>query len=79
MTETQGDGGPFFFATEPPPSAIAIDEDIYVTITAAHPLFPGEAQIVDIILSADMASHLIAALSGAVGIAAKDTTNSPPH
>jgi hypothetical protein len=34
MTETLEDGAPFFFATQQPPTATAIDEDIYLTVTA---------------------------------------------
>ena len=79
MSEARGDGGPFFFATEQPPSVTAIDEDIYVTIRAVHPLFPGEVETVDIILSSDIAAQLVAALNGAVSVAAKNAAASPPH
>ena len=79
MNETRGDGAPFFFATEQPPSVTAIDEDVYVTITAVHPLFPGEVETVDIILSAGAAAQLIAALSGAVSAAAKNAAATAPH
>jgi hypothetical protein len=79
MAETRGDGAPFFFASEQPPSAIAIDEDIYLTISATHPLFPGEVETVGIFLSTDTAEHLIEALSGGVSNAAKNTATSAPH
>jgi hypothetical protein len=44
-----------------PPSVTAIDEDIYVTITAVHPLLPGDVEPVDIMLSTETAAQLIAA------------------
>jgi len=80
MSEARGDGGPLFFAAErPPPSVTVIDEDIYVTITAVHPLFPGEVETVAIMLSTETAVHLSTALNVAVGIVAKDAEASPPH
>ena len=72
MSEARSDGSPFFFATDRPPSATAIDEDIYVTITATNPLFPGRAETVDIILSTETAAQLIAALSAVVSIAVRN-------
>ena len=60
------EGAPFFFATREPPSATAIDDDIYLTVTTAMPAFPGEVQTIDIILSLDYARHVIAQLSRAV-------------
>ena len=66
------DGSPFFFASHKPPSATAIDDDIYLTVTAADPGFPGEVETVDIILSLDYARHVITQLSSAVASA---TTN----
>jgi hypothetical protein len=56
MSEACGDGGPFFFAAERPPS-----------------------KRVGINFSTETATQLIAALNGAVGIAAKDSEASPPH
>ncbi|MGC2785324.1 MAG: hypothetical protein WA397_16125 [Roseiarcus sp.] len=41
MAETQAHGAPFFFATDEPPTAVAIDDDIYLTVTTAVPEFPG--------------------------------------
>ena len=41
MSESLEDGAPFFFATQEPPSATAIDDDIYLTVTTAVPAFPG--------------------------------------
>jgi hypothetical protein len=37
MTEAQKLGAPFFFATDEPPTAVAIDGDIYLTVTTAVP------------------------------------------
>ncbi len=66
MTETQETGAPFFFATDEPPTAAAIDDDIYLTVTAAVPDFPGKVEAIDIILSIDFAKAVIAQLSTAV-------------
>jgi hypothetical protein len=55
MREKQEDGGPFLFASQRPPTANAIDEDIYLTVTASDPCFPGQTETVDIILSIDYA------------------------
>jgi hypothetical protein len=69
MTAASVDGAPFFFATERPPTAAAIDDDIYLTVTAAVPEFPGKVEAVDIILSLDYARQVIAQLSAAVATA----------
>jgi hypothetical protein len=74
MCETREDGAPFFFATREPPSATAIDDDIYLTVTTAMPAFPGEVETIDIILSLDYAKHVIAQLSGAVAEAGENET-----
>jgi hypothetical protein len=37
MTEAQKLGAPFFFATDEPPTAAAIDDDIYLTVTTRGP------------------------------------------
>ncbi len=72
MTEAQETGAPFFFATDEPPTAAAIDDDIYLTVTTAVPAFPGKVESIDIILSLDYARHVIAQLSGAVATAMKN-------
>ena len=41
MCESLEDGAPFFFATREPPSATAIDDDIYLTVTTADAGLPG--------------------------------------
>ena len=79
MSEAGGDGVPFFFAAEQAPSATVIDEVIYLTIMATNPMFPGQMETVDIMLSTDTAARLIAALDGAVGAAAKNAATVPPH
>jgi hypothetical protein len=66
LSELLEDGAPFFFATQDPPSATAIDDDIYLTVTTAMPAFPGQVETIDIILSLDYAKHVIAQLSRAV-------------
>ena len=49
-----------------PPSATAIDDDVYLTVTTAMPAFPGKVETIDIILSLDYARHVVAQLSRAV-------------
>jgi hypothetical protein len=66
MVETQDLGSPFFFATGEKPTVSAIDGDIYLTVTAAVPDFPGQVETIDIILSVDYARAVIAQLSTAV-------------
>ncbi len=72
MRESLEDGAPFFFATQEPPSATAIDDDIYLTVTTAMPAFPDHVETIDIILSLDYVKHVIAQLMHAV---AQATTN----
>ncbi len=66
MTNTQEIGAPFFFATDEPPTAAAIDDDIYLTVTAAVPDVPGKVEAIDIVLSVEYAKAIIAQLSTAV-------------
>jgi len=63
-------GAPFFFAMQEPPSATAIDDDIYLTVTTAMPACPGQVETIDIILSLDYAKHVITQLKHAVAQAA---------
>jgi hypothetical protein len=72
MTQMIEDGAPFFFATEQPPTAAAIDDDIYLTLTAAVPDLPGKLETIDIILSLDYAKAVIAQLSTAVVAAGRN-------
>ncbi len=44
MNEIHEDGAPFFFATRELPSATAIDDDIYLTVTTTVPAFPGRME-----------------------------------
>jgi hypothetical protein len=41
MVEAQAHGAPFFFARDEPPTPVAIDDDIYLTVTVAVPDCPG--------------------------------------
>ncbi len=66
MTEAHEIGAPFFFAAKQPPTAAAIDDDIYLTVTTAVPDCPGKAEAIDIILSVEYAQAIIAQLSTAV-------------
>ena len=75
MPETLEDGAPFFFATQRPPTATAIDEDIYLTVTAEVPSFPGQVETIDIILSVDFAKSVIAQLLGAVALATRNESS----
>ena len=63
-------GAPFFFATGGPPTVTAIDDDVYLTVTAAMPGEPGDVRTIDIILSLDHARHVAAELTRAVAQAA---------
>ena len=66
MVETQAHGAPFFFATDEPPTAAAIDDDIYLTVTVAVPDCPGKVEAIDIVLSVEYAKAVIPQLSTAV-------------
>jgi hypothetical protein len=70
MDEGIEEGAPFFFATHRPPTAMAQDDDIFLTVTAAVPTFPGQVDI-DIILSIEYAQHAIAQLRQAVDFASR--------
>jgi len=59
-------GAPFFFATEKPPTATAIDDDIYLTVTTAMPDAPAKVEAIDIILSLEYARRTMTALSIAI-------------
>ena len=72
MWESLEDGAPFFFAAQEPPSATAIDDDVYLTVTTAMPACPGQVETIDIILSLDYARRVIAQLLRAVAQAAKN-------
>lgn len=72
MVETQAHGAPFFFATDKPPTAVAIDDDIYLTVTTAVPEFPGKVEAIDIILTVEYAEAVIAQLSTAVIASRRD-------
>lgn len=71
MSDKDEVAAPFFFASHEPPSATAIDDDIYLTVTAADPEAPEELEKADIILSLDFARHVIAELSQAGAAATK--------
>jgi hypothetical protein len=66
MVETQAHGAPFFFATGEPPTAAAIDDDIYLTVTVAVPDCPDKVEAIDIVVSVEYANAVIAQLSTAV-------------
>jgi hypothetical protein len=55
MTKTLRDGAPFFFATQKLLTASAIDQDIYLTVSAEVPSFLGQVETIDIIPSIDFA------------------------
>jgi len=73
VTHTQEIGAPFFFVAEQP-TAIVIDDDIYLTVPAAVPDFPGKIEAIDIVLSLDHARAIVAQLSTALaqGAAQRD-------
>jgi hypothetical protein len=66
MTETHRLGAPLFVAIDEPPMAVAIDDDIYLTVTTAVPGFPGKVEAIDIILTVEYTRAVIAQLSTAV-------------
>ena len=72
MSEPFEEGAPFFFASRQPPSAAAIDDDIYLTVTTALPARPDQLETIDIILSVDYAKHVIRQLSAAVDTAIRN-------
>ena len=72
MTEAQKLDAPFFFATDEPPTAVAIDDDIYLTVRTAVPGFPGKVEAIDIILTVEYANAVIAQLSTAVIASRRD-------
>ena len=65
------EGAPFYFATGRPPTAVALDDEIYLTVTATAPPYPDEPAAIDIILSVEHAKHAIAQLRKAVEAAAQ--------
>ena len=66
MVETQAHGAPFFLATDEPPTAAAIDDDIYLTVTVAVPDCRGKVEAIDIVPSVEYARPVIVQLSTAV-------------
>jgi hypothetical protein len=55
------------------PSAVAQDEDIYLTVAVAAPTLPDQVELVDIYLTVDFAEQMIRQLSEAVEVAAKQS------
>ena len=72
MSDRDKDGAPFYFAMRRPPTAAAIDEDIYLTVTAGIPTDPCGVELIDIILSISFAVHVIAELTHAVEAALRN-------
>lgn len=72
MSDLNEDGAPFYFAMQRPPTATAMDEDIYLTVTAGVPSHPDRVESIDIILSIGFAMHVIAQLTHAVEAAMKN-------
>ncbi len=66
MAQTHRLGAPLFVATDEPPTAVAIDDDVYLTLTTAVPGFPGKVEAIDIVLTVEYARAVIAQLSTAV-------------
>ena len=61
-----------FLIASRPPSAVAQDEDIYLTLAVAAPTLPDEVETIDIYLTADFARQMIRQLSAAVDVAASE-------
>jgi hypothetical protein len=61
-----------FLIARRPPSAVAQDEDIYLTLAVAAPTLPDEVETIDIYLTVDFARQMIRQLSAAVDVAASE-------
>ena len=46
MSDVFEEGAPFYFATRQPPSATAMDDDIYLTVTAGVPTHPDQVELI---------------------------------
>jgi hypothetical protein len=57
-----------FLIARRPPSAVAQDEDIYLTLAVAAPTLPDEMETIDIYLTVDFARQMIRQLSAAVDV-----------
>jgi hypothetical protein len=55
------------------PSAVAQDEDIYLTVAVAAPTLPDHVETMDIYLTVDFAKEIIRKLSEAVEVAEKQS------
>jgi hypothetical protein len=55
------------------PSAVAQDEDIYLTVAVAAPTLPDHVETMDIYLTVDFAKEIIRQLSEAVEVAEKQS------
>ena len=69
MNEIDRGATPFYLVTRRAPSAVARDEDIYLTLPVAAPTLPDQVETLDFFLSIDFARQMIAQLGDAVRVA----------
>ena len=62
---------PEFLIARQAPSAVAQDENIYLTVAVAAPTLPDEVEAMDIYLTVDFARQMIRQLSEPVEVAEK--------
>ncbi len=72
MSDPDEDEAPFYFATQRPPTATVMDEDICLTVTARVPSNSDEVESIHIILSIAFAAQLIAQLTRAADTAMRN-------
>ncbi len=71
MNEIDLRTSPVYVVTRRPPSAVAQDEDIYLSVPVAAPSLPDQVETIEIFLSIDFANRMIAQLVEAVQVATK--------
>ena len=76
MNEIDRGATPFHLVMRRAPTAVAQDEDIYLTVPVAAPTLPDQVETIDIFLSIDFARHMIAQLGEAVRVATEQDVSS---
>jgi hypothetical protein len=73
MSEIDRCAPSMFLIARRAPSAVAQDEDIYLTVAVAAPTLPDHVETMDIYLTVDFAKEIIRQLSEAVEVAEKQS------
>jgi hypothetical protein len=73
MSEIDRCAPSMFLIARRAPSAVAQDEDIYLTVAVAAPTLPDHVETMDIYLTVDFAKEIIRKLSEAVEVAEKQS------